>query len=202
MDLKFVTLLKSFFPKGKIWEFQTNFNYLIDGLSVEYGRAYNSAKEFYENFNIIESESLAKEHSLDYLIVQGLYTKLELQRIIVEYLNQDLGLKEIIEDFANFTNVSISWENPHAPFIFDSSKFGDKFGDKDNPGIMELLIKFGSSVTCKEYNKIYWLMEYLKPPYLDVQYTNKPLQANDKFIFDSSKFGDKFVNQVACELIK
>jgi len=72
MDLKFVTLLKSFFPKGKIWEFQTNVNYLINGLSVEYGRAYNASKEFYNNFNIINSEVLASPHGKDYLIIEGL----------------------------------------------------------------------------------------------------------------------------------
>ena len=202
MDLKFVTLLKSFFPKGKIWEFQTNFNYLINGLSVEYGRAYNTAKEFYNNFNIIEKETLADIHSDDYLIVSGLYSKLELQRIIVEYLNKDFAFKTIIEDFATFTGIPISWQNPHKPFIFGSSEFGDFFGDADNPGIMELLIKFEPDVTCREYNKIVWLVEYLKPPYLDVQYTNEPVSASDLFTFGSSKFGDKFLNIVPCELVK
>lgn len=197
MDLKFVKLIKSFFPKGKIWEFQQNFNYLIDGLSVEFGRAYDTAKEFYNNFNIIESELLASPHGRDYLIIEGLYSNREIQRIIVEYLNKDFGFKDIIEDFANFIGVPIEWGSP-APLEFGVFQFADEFGVTDNT--MELLLTIGLSgdTTCQEYNKMKWLVEYLKPPYLSVIFSDAPVSAIIPITFGVSQFSDDFGELVPC----
>lgn len=197
MDLKFVTLLKSFFPKGKIWEFQTNVNYLINGLSVEYGRAYNTAKDFYNNFNIINSEVLASPHGKDYLIIDGLYNDFEIQRIIVKYLNKDLGFKEIIEDFAYFISVPIEWGSP-APLEFGVFQFADEFGTTD--GVMELLLTIGIDgvATCQEYNKITWLVGYLKPPYLSVTFSDPPITSITPLTFGYSQFGDDFGELESC----
>jgi len=197
MDLKFVTLLKSFFPKGKIWEFQTNVNYLIDGLSVEYGRAYDASKEFYNNFNIINSEVLASPHGRDYLIIDGLYNDFEIQRIIVEYLNKDLGFKEIIEDFADFIDVPIVW-GLIPPLEFGVFQFGDEFGQSET--VMELFLTIGldGDATCQEYNKMKWLVEYLKPPYLSVTFSDQPINAIVPFTFGYSQFGDDFGELISC----
>ena len=200
MDVKFYKLLQSFMPKGRAWENNSELQKLLDGFSYEFGRVHKDIKSFYENFNIINSTDLAVEHSKDYLIVQGLYTNSELQRIIVEYLNKDFSIKEVIEDFANFSNIPIEYTLLPKPFIFGSSKFGDEFGYK-NSTIMQIYIKFIGSPTCKEYNKIRWLAEFLKPPYLKVEYSSVPTIANDSFTFGKSRFGEKFVNIIPCEII-
>ena len=70
MDLKFVRVLDNFFPKGKFWESQTNIKKVINGVSDEFARIHKESKTFYNNFNIINSTTLAKEHSQDYLIIQ------------------------------------------------------------------------------------------------------------------------------------
>ncbi len=129
MDLKFVSLIKSFFPKGKIWEFQPNFNSLINGISIEFGRVYDKATTFYNEFNLIDSSSLAVEHSKDYLISQGLFTSIELQRIIVQYLNQDYGLQSIIEDFATFIGCDLEFSGVPNPFVVGRSTIGNYLGD-------------------------------------------------------------------------
>lgn len=197
MDLKFVTLLKSFFPKGKIWEFQTNVNYLIDGLSVEYGRAYNASKEFYNNFNIINSEVLASPHGRDYLIIDGLYNDFEIQRIIVEYLNKDFGYQEIIEDFADFIDVPIEW-GITPPLEFGVFQFGDEFGASEEAMELFLIIGLEGDATCQEYNKMKWLVEYLKPPYLSVTFSNPPSESILPITFGYSQFGDDFGELVSC----
>ncbi len=201
MALKFKRILKSFLPVGKFWDEQEEIDKILDAESQEFKRHYDLSTKFYNEYNIVESYELADIHAKDYLLVEGLYSKQELQRIIVKYLNQDLGFKEIIEDFANFINVPIFFGNPHQPFIFGQSKFGDQFGDKDNPGIMELLIKFNSAVTCLEYNKVVWLSKYLAPPYLEVTFSAIPINSDVAFAFGSSKFGDKFRDIEVCELI-
>lgn len=198
MDLKFVALIKTFVPKGKFWENQEKFNLLIDGISDEFSRAYNKSKKFYEEFNIISSEALAGEHSQDYLIIQGLYTNRELQRIIVEYLNKDLGLKAIIVDFANFLNVNLIWGTAITPLEFGVFEFADEFGDANASPVMELFIEFDNDITCQEYNKIVWLVSYLKPPYLKVTYTNKPVNAIVPFTFGYSQFSDEFGELIPC----
>jgi len=201
MALKFKRILKSFLPKGKFWEDQKEIDIILDSEAKEFKRHYDLSTKFYNEYNIVQSYALADIHAKDYLIVEDLYTNQELQRIIVKYLNQDLGFKEIMLDFSEFINVPIFFGNPHQPFIFGQSKFGDKFGDKNNPGIMELLIKFESSVTCLEYNKIVWLAKYLAPPYLELTFSAIPLNNDVKFTFGSSKFGDKFRDIEVCELI-
>ncbi len=125
MDIKFVKVLKLFFPKGKIWIFQENFTYLIDGISIEFGRIYDKAKQFYEDFNIIESDALAVEHSQDYIIVQDAFTNAELQRIIVEYLNKDLKFEDIITDFASYIGMTLSYGAIPESFIVGSNTAGN-----------------------------------------------------------------------------
>jgi len=177
MAVKFENILKSFFPKGQIWIFQTNFIDLITGMSIEFLRAYDSAKEFYINFNIINSEVLAIEHGRDYLLNTDLYTNAEIQRIIVEYINKDLGLKDIIEDFATYIGHPITW---------------------DSAEIMILEITFISSIDCEYFNKIRFLANYFKPPYLQIIYINSPA-IEDPFIFGDSTFGSTFGGTLVCQ---
>lgn len=195
MGLKFITILESFFPKGQIWIFQTYFNYLIDGISKEFERAYNSAKEFYANFNIIESEELADIHAKDYLIDGELYSKSELQRIIVEYINKDLSFSEIIEDFANFIGFPIEWGVFGLPAQFGDFEFAETFGDLTNPEefqVMNLIIILDETIECLNFRKINFLVNYLKPPYLYISYINKPVASLDYIEFGRSTFPSEF----------
>ena len=202
MDIRFSNIIKNFFPKGKAWEFQSNFTSLINGMSDEFGRLYRDSTDFYNNFNIINSQELADVHALDYLIVKGLYDKSELQRIIVEYLNKDLSFKEIIEDFSNFTGINIMFLNLPLPLEFGTFEFGDEFGDATASEFMDLLIGFEDDVTCREWNKIRWLVEYLKPPYLRVRYDNKPIESVTDFDFGVIEFGESFGGELtSCEII-
>lgn len=199
MDLKFVSLIKSFFPTGKIWEFQKNINDLIDGISIEFGRLYDQATGFYNNFNIIKSEALAGLHGADYLIISGLYTNREIQRIIVEYLNKDFNFREIIEDFANFANIPITWSLPPA-LEFGVFQFGDEFGAASIP-VANLYVTIGinGEITCQEWNKIAWLVYYLKPPYINVEITEPPINSITPFTFGFSQFGDDFGELDQCQ---
>lgn len=201
MGLEYRKLIKSFFPKGKIWDTQQNLDYLIDGVSKETERVHVKGTNFYNEFNIIQSSMYAQEHSLDYLIVQGLYSNIELQRIITFYLNKDYEFKESIEDFANFINSPIEYLEPPLPFTFGSSKFGDFFGSETTLGYMQLFIKFQNDVTCIEYNKIKWLIDFLKPPYLEVIYSDIPVISFTEFTFSKSSFGDRFKETIPCVLI-
>ncbi len=202
MGLKFITLLKSFFPKGQIWVFQTNFNYLIDGISREFERAYNSAKEFYANFNIIESASLAPFHAKDYLIDGTIYTNLELQRIIVEYINKDLSFKQIIEDFANFINSPLFFALNGTPVQFGDFEFADTFGDETEGSefeIMKLVVVLDEDIICSEFKKINFLINYLKPPYLLISYINKPAFSENYIEFGRSEFPSEFGEVIQCK---
>lgn len=198
MDLKFSKVLRSFFPQGKAWEIKNNFSDLVDGMSIEFGRAYDTSSEFQKNFNIIYSYMLAVEHSEDYLIRQGIYTNQELQRIIVEYLNGDLNFKDIIEDFATFTSIPISWEKAPGAFEFGVFEFGNEFGDPAIEQNMQLIIKFADDVTCQEFTKITYLVEFLAPPYLEIFYTNKPAEALIEFEFGTWEFGSGFGDITTC----
>ena len=202
MDLKFVQLLKSFFPKGKIWEFQTNFNNLINGISIEFSRIYEDATNFYNNFNIINSTALAGLHARDYLIIDNLYTNREAQRIIVQYLNKDLTFKEIIQDFADFIGINIIWSLPQ-PLEFGVFQFGDEFGSTQSQiGNLYLTIGIDGIITCQEWNKINWLVNYLKPPYINVQVSDAPINSITPFTFGYSQFGDDFGELDQCQILK
>ena len=201
MDLKFVSTLKSFFPQGKIWDFQTNFNYLIDGISDEFGRSHKTATQFYNDFNIIKSESLASLHGVDYLIISGLYTNREIQRIIIEYLNKDYDFRDVIEDFANFIGVDILWSLPEA-LEFGVFQFGDEFGSTESQiGSLYLTIGIEGEVTCQNWNKINWLVQYLKPPYINVEVTDAPITSIIPFTFGLSQFGDDFGELNQCQIL-
>ncbi len=176
MDIKFVKVLQLFFPKGKIWIFQENFTYLIDGISIEFGRIYDKAKQFYQDFNIIESDAFAVEHSNDYLITQGIYTDAELQRIIVEYLNKDLNFESIINDFASYVGMNLTYGSLPESFIVGSNTAGNALGDTafDNTN-MVLYVVFNDIDTQQDQEniiKIKDLIDYLKPPYIGVLYND------------------------------
>lgn len=201
MDLKFVSTIKSFLPIGKIWEYQTNFNYLINGLSDEMGRAHTQTTNFYNDYNIIESESLAYLHGMDYLIIEGLYTNREIQRIIVEYLNKDFDFKDVIQDFANFIGVGILWSLPGA-LEFGVFQFGDEFGSTQSViGNLYLTIGIDGEITCQQWNKINWLVQYLKPPYINVEVTPAPINSITPFTFGLSQFGDDFGELSQCQIL-
>jgi len=196
MNTKFVSILQSFFPKGKAWEFQTNFGYLIDGTSEEFGRSYDTASQFYRDFDIVNSVNLASEHGSDYLIKPFLFTNSEIQRIIVEYLNKDMTFKQIIEDFAGFIGASVGWDLPPY-FEFGYSQFGDEFGAESAVGNLYVVLDIGN-VTCQQYQKIRWLVEYLKPPYINVELSDPPLTSIVPLTFGYSQFGDDFGEMAAC----
>lgn len=176
MDIRFVEIIKSFFPKGKIWEFQQNFIYLINGMSVEFGRMYDTAKALYQNINIITSTVYATTHSKDYLIEQNLFTDTELQRIIVEYLNKGLGFKATISDFATFINMTLSFGAVPDSFIVGSNTAGNALGDAGFTNTnMILYVVFSTIETPEDQEniiKIKWLIEYIKPPYIEVIYND------------------------------
>lgn len=205
MGLAFETIIKSFLPKGKIWETQESLNYLISGTAKEPKRLHDKATKFYNEFNIINSSVYAPEHSQDYLIIQGLYTNEELQRIIVEYLNKDYEFKQAIENFADFIGVDLLWKKFPFPLEFGTFQFSDEFGDPNASETCELLIEFDTSVTgdisCVQYNKILWLVNFLKPPYLKITFENPPNVSSEDFEFGYSQFGDSFSGYVPCQLI-
>lgn len=201
MDLKFVSIIKSFFPKGKIWEFQTNFNYLIDGISIEFSRLYSNAKDFYNNFNIINSDEFAILHGKDYIIDTSIYSNKEIQRIIVEYINKDLGFKQIIKDFATFIGYPISYAVYGEPAQFGNFEFAEDFGDltdADEFQVMNLIIILDETIECPDFRKINFLVNYLKPPYLYVSYINRPVASLNYIEFGRSTFPSEFGNVKQC----
>ena len=191
MELKFVDIIKRFFPKGQIWIFQTYFNYLIDGISVEFSRLYDKAKQSYDDINIIDSSVLAVEHSKDYLLTQGLYTRAEIQRIIVEYLNKDFDIKEVIEDFANFIGTNIEFGTVVNPFMIGRSTIGNRLGDPlINNTRAILYIKFLDVDDVSNIAKVKDLVAYLNPPYLQVVYNDTNTNINTPFIIGRNTTGN------------
>lgn len=191
MDLKFVNILNRFLPKGKFWEDQPDIIKLLNGTSDEFKRAYDDSKYFYENFNIISSSKLAVQHSLDYLITQDLYSRAELQRIIVEYLNKDYGLKDAIIDFTDFIGTPIEFGTIPNPFIVGRSTAGNILGDPayDNTRAI-LYIKFLDVNDVNNIRKTKDLVEYLVPPYLKIVYNTTNDVQNKLFIVGSNTAGN------------
>lgn len=191
MDLKFINILTNFLPKGKFWEDQPYVKKIIAGISNEYLMVYEKAKYFYTTFNIIKSQELATVHSQDYLITQGLYTKAELQRIIVKYLNKDYDLKFIIEDFADFIGTGIEFESVASPFIVGRNTIGNSLGDPTyNNTRMMLYVKFLNVNDIINIRKVKDLIKYLKPPYLQVIYNTTNDVNNNLFITGSNTTGN------------
>ena len=203
MDLKFKELLQSYIPKGKAWEENTDFDKVLGGFSNEFGRVHSKIKAFYDNFNIIKSNSYAISHSIDYLIVQGLYSNIELKYIIVEYLNKDYDFIEALEDFASFINVTIKFLNLPTPFEVGFSQVGDELGDPTALSSMNLFISFDEAIdlSCDDYNRVRWLSEYLKPPYLNILYTNQPTNRITPFEVGFSQVGDELGGIETCTII-
>ncbi len=198
MALKFSNIIKSFLPTGKAWELKENTSKLIDGTSEEFERAYNTSKEFYDNFNIIQSDKLADKHGPDYLIQSGLFSNREIQRIVVEYLNKDYDYKTIIDDFATFIGESVSFVNLPISMEFGELQFGDEFGDPTLSRYMEILIQFSDTISCANYKKLEWLALFLKPPYVNVIFENKPINSITPFTVGYSQFGDELGELSAC----
>ena len=166
-------------------------------------RVYNKIKTFYDNFNILNSSTYAVEHSTDYLIAQGLYNSVQLQHIIVEYLNKGYEFIEALEDFASFINIPIVFLNLPTPLEFGELQFGDEFGDVTAESTMNLFIEFDqiADLTCDDYNRVRWLAEYLKPPYINIIYTNQPTNVIEYFEFGSSQLGDEFGGIGTCTIV-
>lgn len=201
MDLKFVEILKGFLPKGKAWENQENTFKIFEAVSDEFSLIHAKGASFYKNYNLVQDESLATEYSNDYLIYQGLYSNLELQRIIVEYINRGYEFKDAVEDFSEFIGVPINWTFLPYPMEFGDMQFGDEFGDASVSRVMELLIEFEEDVTCADFNKIKALVQYLQPPYLSVQYTNTPTDDIVALEFGEMQFGDEMGELITCSLV-
>jgi hypothetical protein len=204
---KFVELFERLLPEGRAWEIQDNTRNLLNGISEEFGRSHDKATKFYRDFNLLNSSNLAFEHSQDYLITKSLYTNRERQKIIVDYIEGDeFEFKKAIEDFATFIGTPINYLPLPLPIEFGTFQFGDEFGDPNALGYMELLIEIElqSETDCLSWNKIRWLVEYLKPPYLKVYYSNKPVSALTPFEFGNIEFGDsaEFGGElIPCEIV-
>ena len=191
MDLKFTKLLDNFFPKGKFWEMQSNVLKITKGVSDEFNRIYIQAKTFYEDFNIIKSFVLADKHAEDYLILKNLYTKRELQRIIVKYLNQGGKLKEIVIDFAAFINTPIQFGIGKTPFIIGRNTTGNMLGDPSAVSQkMVLYIEFLDINDVINIKKVKDLVSYLKPPYLQVIYNTTNDIQNIPFVVGRNNTGN------------
>lgn len=202
MELRFEELIKRNLPTGKAWEYQDNFNHLIGGSAVEFGRLYEDVKAFHTQFNIVESYRLATNHGEDYLLDTELFTRRELQRIIVKYIHQNYSLEKMIRDFGNFIGVPIDFDRPPPPFEFGVSRFGEEFGDPEakRSSSIYLEIHLGAEVTCLQYRKLVWLINYFKPPYLYVMISNKPDDAIRFFQFGVSTFNQGFGDIIPCEV--
>ena len=146
---------------------------------------------FYNEFNLIESSSLAVDHSKDYLIKQGLFTNVELQRIIVQYLNQDYGLQSIIEDFATFIGCDLEFSGVPNPFIVGRSTIGNYLGDPlINNTRCILYVKFNDINDVGNITKMKELISYIKPPYLRVIYNTTSDVTNIPFIIGRNTTGN------------
>ena len=203
MDLKFKELLKSYIPKGKAWEDNPEFNNILEGFSSELGRVHKNIKTFYDSVNLINSNIYADRHSTDYLIPKGLYNNNELQHIILEYLNKDYPFIDALEDFASFINLPIRFLKLPTSFEVGFSQVGDELGDPNARENMNLFISFDNvnGLTCLEYNKMRWLAEYLKPPYLSITYTNAPSSSISNFEVGFSQVGDELGGFETCTII-
>jgi len=201
MVIKFVDLFTRLFPKGKAWdENQINITYLKNGLSDEFGRIYDKITAFYQNFNLLNSYELSNFHALDYLLNVNIFNKRELQHIIVEYIYGNYEFRDLIEDFANFIGINLTYLKPTPAFKFGRSKFGDKFGIDGVEPNMQIFIEFDVDATCDHYRKIVYLVMFFKPPYLQVDFSAQPLSSYDVFKFGKSKFGTQFKTIVPCTL--
>ena len=203
MDIKFKELLHSYIPKGKAWEDNQYLDQILEGFSDEFGRVHKKIKTFYDNFNIINSNIYTIRHSEDYLIVQGLYNDSELQRIILEYLNKDYHFIDALEDFASFMSLPIRFLKLPTSFEVGFSQVGDELGDPNARENMNLFVSFDNvnGLTCLEYNKVRWLAEYLKPPYLSITYTNAPSSSISNFEVGFSQVGDELGGFETCTII-
>lgn len=198
MVLKFVNILTDFFPKGKAWdENQENITKLKEGLSDEFGRIYDNINSFYENFNIINKFELAKFHGRDYDLDVILLDNTELQHIIVNYIYGNYTLEELIEDFASFIGASITIIKP-SPLIEFAFEFPAEFGDENVGPNMQLFIEFAEGSTCIEFRKIKYIVNFFKPPYLQVDFTNPPASGVKPFTLGDSQFGEGFGEEVPC----
>ncbi len=191
MAVKFQSLLRSFLPKGLIWDIGDNFKKLLEGMSYEFERLYTRAKTFYYDFNIIQSEKLADVHAHDYLIISGLYSKHEIQRIIVEYLNKEYNFEEVINDWALFLGITIEFGTVYQPFMVGRSTTGNALGDPlINNYRMLLYIKFIDGHDEMSVAKFKWLLAYLKPPYIEILYSQTTALNNIPFYIGRNTTGN------------
>lgn len=198
MVLKFVELFDSLFPTGQAWdENQENITKLKNGLSDEFGRVYDKITTFYENFNIINKFELSKFHGKDYGLDVDLLSNPELQHIIVEYIYGDYDLKSLVEDFAIFIGANISFVLP-APLIEFTYEFPAEFGDEAIGSNMQIFIEFADGSTCIEFRKIIYIVNFFKPPYLQVDFTNPPTLGVQLLEMGRSEFADPFGQTVTC----
>ena len=191
MAVKFENILKSFFPKGIIWIFQDSFKKLIKGMSIELNRAYVSATQFYDDFNIIESEALAHKHAADYLLNLSIYSNNQHQKIIVDYLNKDLNYVEILQNWADFLGVVIEFGTLPPSFIVGRSTTGNALGDPSvNNHRMTIYIKYISGFENNNDIKFEWLLEYFKPPYIYIIFSKIDINSDTPFYIGRNTTGN------------
>lgn len=88
------------------------------------------------------------------------------------------------------------------PLEFGEFEFGDEFGSSESQiGSLYLTIGIEGEVTCQNWNKINWLVQYLKPPYINVEVTDAPITSIIPFTFGLSQFGNNFGKVNQCQIL-
>lgn len=197
MDVRFYNVISRFFPKGKAWELTGNFDNLVKGLSVEFGRAYNQIKTINSQIEITKSSALAIEHGRDYIIDTELFDADEIQRIIVNYINKEVEFKDVISDFADYIGYPVVWfsDIDEIEFTFE---FTAVFGDESTALPMILKVEFDPNIQCKQYNQLIFLIEYLKPPYIQIEYIGVPNLGLTPFEIGLSEVGSPLGDTNPC----
>lgn len=206
MALKFEELLTRHFPKGKIWSYPSpNLTAIKKGLAIEFNRIYEAITDFYNDFNILNSSNLAKLHAKDYFLDETIFTNDELQHIIVEYIYGSYTLKDLVIDFANFIGEPLEYIDTEPDIGFGVFEFGNEitgqFGDYRELGLMVIKLSLPLDISCDNYAKIKYIVDFFKPPYLRVLFENEPycpINPED-FIFNTSLFGDRFGSSAIVE---
>lgn len=202
MDLKFVNLLCDFLPKGKIWENpQGNILKLKHGISDELGRVYLQITEFYADFNILNRSNLANTHALDYGLDAHSFTDQEMQHIIVEYIHKNYTLQQIIEDFSALIGASVEFYAPpkqHSRIGGIKTSFKLYGGEKNM--VVWLQYAFNPSTTCIQYQKINYLANFFKPPYVKLTQEGAAPIAIKDFFAGKSRVGSRLGGVETCAI--
>ena len=177
MAIKFVKIIDDLLPKGKIWENQPTFNKIKNGLSKEVNRVYESITTFKQDFNIINSTNLATEHAKDYKLNTNDLSSQDKQYIINNYIYKDINFQDLILDFCNYLNVTVTAIKPPAPPQVGVTRLSYKLGYLGATGSQfAIVFNITNNVSCEDYKKVLFISDYFKPPHVEVLFTLPPTQ--------------------------